>query len=161
MPKSQRCVKVFHYQSNISFVRVTSEQETIELAREIAPKLKGGDILALSGDLGAGKTTFTKGLAVALGITKNVTSPTFAIMNVYELPEIKNGIKTLVHIDAYRLETSDEILTIGVQDYLSQPDILTVIEWPEKIQPMLDNYKMIELKFSLENSARAISGPLI
>lgn len=140
---------------------VASEQETFALSHKVATKLKGGDILTLSGDLGAGKTTFTKGLAESLGITKNVTSPTFAIMNVYHLPQEKNGIKTLVHIDAYRLESPEEILTIGAEDYLGEPNVLSVIEWPEKIQPVLDNYETTDLHFVLEKSARTISGPII
>ncbi len=138
-----------------------SETETNALAARIASTLKSGDILTLHGDLGAGKTTFTKGLAAALGITKTITSPTFAIMNVYELPAEKNGIKTLVHIDAYRLESPDEIITVGAEDYLGEPDTLCVIEWPEKIQTVLDNYETIELKFSLEGNTRTISGPII
>lgn len=140
---------------------ITSEQETFALAAQITPQLTGGVILALSGDLGAGKTTFTKGLAAAFGIVKNVTSPTFAIMNVYDLPEAKNGIKTLVHIDAYRLESPDEIITIGAEDYLGEPDVLTVIEWPEKIQPMLDNYELLQLNFSITEKGRTISGSII
>ena len=140
---------------------VKTEAETFALASQVATKLKGGDILALSGDLGAGKTTFTKGLAIALGITKNITSPTFAIMNVYDLPEPTNGIKTLVHIDAQRLESPDEIITVGAEDYLGEPDVLTVIEWPEKIQPVLDNYETIQLNFSVTQNGRKISGPIL
>lgn len=140
---------------------VTSEAETSALAQKITTQLKGGDILALSGDLGAGKTTFTKGLAQALGITKTITSPTFAIMNVYQLPTPKNGIKTLVHIDAYRLESPDEILTIGAEDYLGEPDTLCVIEWPEKIQTVLDNYETIEFQFLVTIENRTISSTIL
>ena len=140
---------------------VKTEADTFALAHKIALQLNGGDILSLHGDLGAGKTTFTKGLAVALGIVKNVTSPTFAIMNVYELPEPKNGIKTLVHVDAYRLESPDEIITVGAEDYLGEPHVLTVIEWPEKIQTVLDNYETIDLKFSVTKENRTISGSIV
>lgn len=140
---------------------VTSEAETSALAHNITTHLKGGDIVALSGDLGAGKTTFTKGIAVALGITKTITSPTFAIMNVYDLPKEKNGIKTLVHIDAYRLESPDEILTIGAEDYLGEPQVLTVVEWPEKIQTVLDNYETIDFQFLVTAEHRTISSSIL
>lgn len=158
MEKLRKCVRVSHYQPNVI---ITSENQTYELANKISHKLTGGMILALSGELGTGKTTFTKGLATAFGITKNVTSPTFAIMNVYELPEEKNTIKTLVHIDVYRLESPDEILTIGVEDYLGEPNTLVVIEWPKKIQPVLDNYEYSELKFTLTEGGRDISGAIL
>ncbi len=140
---------------------ITSEVETLALAKKIATKLNGGEIVTLSGDLGTGKTTFTKGLAKALGITQTITSPTFAIMNVYELPEPINEIKTLVHIDAYRLESPAEIITVGAEDYLGEPDTLCVIEWPQKIQAVLDNYETIDLKFSISGADRIISGQLI
>lgn len=140
---------------------ITSEAETVALAQKVVTQLNGGDILALHGDLGTGKTTFTKGLAEALGITKQVTSPTFAIMNVYELPEEKNGIKTLVHIDAYRLESPDEILTIGVEDYLGEPDTLCVIEWPVKIQTVLDNYETIDWQFLVTAENRTITSSIL
>lgn len=140
---------------------VTSEAETSALAHTITAQLKGGDIMALSGDLGAGKTTFTKGIAAALGITKTITSPTFAIMNVYDLPKEKNGIKTLIHIDAYRLNSPDEIRTIGAEDYLGEKNVLTVVEWPEKIQSVLDTYEVIQLQFAVTEAGRQISGSIV
>lgn len=138
-----------------------SETETLALARDFAAQVSGGMIVTLSGDLGAGKTTFTKGLARALGVTQTITSPTFAIMNVHQLPEPTNGIKQLVHIDAYRLESPDEILTIGAEDYLGEPDTLCVIEWPQKIQSVLDNYETIDLQFTVTATGRSISGLIL
>lgn len=138
-----------------------SETETLALARDFAAQVSGGMIVTLSGDLGAGKTTFTKGMARALGVTQTITSPTFAIMNVHQLPEPTNGIKQLVHIDAYRLESPDEILTIGAEDYLGEPDTLCVIEWPQKIQSVLDNYETIDLQFTVTATGRSISGLIL
>lgn len=145
----------------MSEIIVKTEAETISQAQKITTQLNGGDILTLQGDLGAGKTTFTKGIAATLGITKTITSPTFAIMNVYELPAEKNGIKTLVHIDAYRLESPDEIITIGAEDYLGEPDTLCVIEWPEKIQTVLDNYETIDFHFLVTAVNRTISSSIL
>ncbi len=145
----------------MSDVIIKTEAETLALAKKVAAKLTGGQILALSGDLGAGKTTFTKGLAEAFGIKKTITSPTFAIMNVYELPVVIQGIKTLVHIDAYRLESPDEIITVGAEDYLGEPDTLVVVEWPAKIQLVLDNYEYSELKFEVTETGRTISGSIL
>ena len=115
--------------------QTTSAQATQELAKNIASTLQGGEVLALSGDLGTGKTTFVQGLAQALGVTDNVNSPTFVLMKVY--PTKKGAIKQLVHIDTYRLSGPDDLLAIGLADYLGQPDTVVVIEWAEKIRSLL------------------------
>ncbi len=88
-------------------------------------------ILALSGDLGAGKTTFTKGLARALGVTETVTSPTFVIEKRYPIDQ--GAFSVLVHIDAYRLEGEEELRTIGWHTLATDPKNLIVIEWPEQV----------------------------
>lgn len=113
-----------------------SDKETIKLAITYAKNLQGGEIIALSGNLGAGKTIFTKGLAHALGVKHVVNSPTFNILKLY--PTTNNlGIITLVHIDAYRLKSSNELEALGVQEYFDNPNFVTVIEWPEKIKKIL------------------------
>lgn len=101
----------------------SSEEETFAIAKKVADTLKGGETILLDGDLGAGKTTFTKGLAAALGVKDEVTSPTFTIMNVYE-----DGRLPLCHLDMYRLESSDEIAELGVSDTAPE-NAVTVIEW--------------------------------
>lgn len=98
-------------------------EDTYSLAAAVAGELDGGEVILLDGDLGAGKTTFTKGLAKALGVTEEVTSPTFAIMNVYE-----SGRLRLNHIDMYRIQSEDEIAELGIEDSFD-PDSVTVIEW--------------------------------
>ena len=100
-----------------------SVEDTYDLAKRLADTLEGGEIILLNGDLGAGKTTFSKGLAKALGIEGDVTSPTFTIMNVYE-----DGRLKLNHLDMYRIEHEDELYELGVEDAMTD-DAVTVIEW--------------------------------
>ncbi len=116
-----------------------SEGETIQAGKQIANSLKAGDIVLLFGNMGAGKTTMTKGIAQGLGIQKHITSPTFPLMNVYALNNPDSDIKNFVHIDTYRLKNQEELIAIGVEDYLGKPDTITLIEWPEKIQELLSN----------------------
>ena len=95
----------------------------------------------LSGELGAGKTSLVKGIAKGLGIKHEITSPTFTLMNVYKLRTENSELRTLIHIDTYRLKDEKELLEIGVEDYLGKPNTICVIEWPEKISNLLKNYK--------------------
>lgn len=99
-----------------------SVEETIILAVKLANKLVGGEIILLNGELGAGKTTFTKGLAKALGINETVTSPTFTFMKSY------NGRLKLYHYDMYRVDSEDELYELGLAEYL-YADGVCVIEW--------------------------------
>lgn len=108
-------------------VVTSSAGETHALARELAAQLPPDTTLALHGDLGAGKTTFVQGLARGLGVDAPVTSPTFNIFTLY-----KGGARTLVHMDAYRLESDRQIDALMLEDFLVSPWVLAV-EWPEKI----------------------------
>ena len=105
---------------------VNSVEETWELARKFAEGLKPGDVICLEGDLGAGKTTFTQGLAAALGVSGRVTSPTFCIVQEYS-----GEGKLLVHMDLYRLHGEEDVEAIGWEDYLARGAIM-VVEWPER-----------------------------
>lgn len=109
-----------------------SREQTLEIGRKIAQELSSGSILLLHGDLGAGKTTLTKGIAEGLGISDEITSPTFTLMNVY--PLAKAGFQQLVHIDTYRLENEKELQAIGAEDYIGVPGTICIIEWPEKVE---------------------------
>lgn len=102
---------------------------------EIAPlPHEGAVVLALTGELGAGKTAFVKAIAKHLGIEEHVTSPTFVIMKTYNVqPTAHSGFKTLTHIDAYRLEGAHELDVLGWKELLADPDALITIEWPEKV----------------------------
>ena len=117
---------------------VGSVEETWELAKKLAAELKPGDIVCLEGDLGAGKTTFTQGLAAALGVPGRVTSPTFCIVQEHRrqsnnrtIEQSNNSPDLLVHMDLYRLHGEDDVIAIGWEDYLAEGAIL-VVEWPER-----------------------------
>ncbi|MBR4800177.1 MAG: tRNA (adenosine(37)-N6)-threonylcarbamoyltransferase complex ATPase subunit type 1 TsaE [Clostridia bacterium] len=119
---------------------VKSVEETYDLAEKLADILKGGEIVLLNGDLGAGKTTFTKGLALALGVTEEVTSPTFTIMNVYASGRLK-----LNHLDMYRVENSDELYELGVSEAVGEEGAVTVVEW-NKFEDLDGNIISIDIK---------------
>lgn len=123
----------------MSMVVTTSPEETKSLAANVVEALKNevvkrgtGTIVALQGDLGAGKTVFVKGVAEYLGIDTPVTSPTFVIEKIYTLPE---GLpwKRLVHIDAYRLSGEEELETVGWGTIATDPGNLIMMEWPEQV----------------------------
>ena len=103
-----------------------SPAETIALGEQWGRAAQSGLVVALSGDLGAGKTQFVKGLAVGLGITERVHSPTFALLNIYS-----GGRLTLFHVDLYRLDAPQQIAAAGLEDYLT-PAGVTVIEWADR-----------------------------
>ena len=137
---------------------VTCVEETWALAKRFAAELKPGDVICLEGDLGAGKTTFTQGLAAALGVAGRVTSPTFCLVQEHHRPATQSPSHPatqplshpatqplshpatqspshfpsfLVHMDLYRLNGEDDVLAIGWEDYLAEGAVL-VVEWPER-----------------------------
>lgn len=123
-----------------------SEAETLAFAKKLAKKLKGGEVIGFVGELGAGKTIFTKGIAQGLGIKNIVNSPTFVLMKIYAVPK-HNTIKNLCHIDAYRINKSEEITAVGAQEYMSRPDTITTIEWADKIKKILpQNARSVTIK---------------
>lgn len=125
-------VKIFCERgSGVEFV-TNSERETEELGARLAERLEPGAVIAFTGDLGAGKTAFTRGLARGLGISDRVTSPTFTIVNEYE-----GGRLPLFHFDMYRLGSSDELFDIGWEDYLVRGGVCAV-EWSENVSDALE-----------------------
>ena len=132
-------------------VLTKSEAETLHWSTKLAGSLKGGQVISLEGDLGAGKTVVVKGIAKGLGLQEIVNSPTFVLMKVYKLPGSK--IKQLVHVDAYRLNGAHELLEIGLADYLGHRDSLVLIEWGDKVKEILPKkYTTIAIKQLSENS---------
>jgi len=128
-----------------------STEVTKEFALDFTKKLKGGEILALTGDLGSGKTTFVQGLAKGLGVKEKVTSPTFIILNLHPA---KNGL-TLAHFDLYRLGNEKELLEIGATDYLGNKEFISVIEWAEKAKKILpENTIWINFEHITENKRK-------
>ena len=105
---------------------VNGVEETWEVAKAFAAELKPGDVVCLDGDLGAGKTTFTQGVAAALGAKRPVTSPTFCLVVEHPTERV-----LLVHMDLYRLHDADDVLSIGWEDYLARGAVLFV-EWPDR-----------------------------
>jgi len=121
----------------------TSAQETAKFAEGLAHTVKPGAVLALYGDLGSGKTTFTRFLVAALGIVARVQSPTFVIARNYCCGE--GPIRTVHHLDLYRLTTQEEVAEIGLEQFFEDENALTVIEWPEIGEAYLpaDTIKMV------------------
>ncbi|MDD7220743.1 MAG: tRNA (adenosine(37)-N6)-threonylcarbamoyltransferase complex ATPase subunit type 1 TsaE [Oscillospiraceae bacterium] len=130
-----------------------SAAETEALGERLAARLTGGEVIAYTGDLGAGKTAFTRGLARGLGITDRVTSPTFTIVNEYE-----GGRLPLFHFDMYRLSSSDELYDIGWEDYLARGGVCAV-EWSEIVSDALEENELIrvDIKNECGNDDRTIT----
>ena len=116
-----------------------SVEETEKIGAELARKLFGGSIVAFTGDLGAGKTAFVRGMAHGLGIEDRVTSPTFTIVNEYD-----GGEKPLFHFDLYRLFDADELFDIGWEDYLARGGICAV-EWSERAADAMENCIRVDI----------------
>ena len=123
-------------------IRINSEYETRQFGEALARELKAGDILALVGDLGTGKTTLTKYIARELGIMQAITSPTFTIICEYT-----DGRLPLYHFDVYRLNSADEMLELGYEEYFFG-DGVCIIEWADKIEELLpENTKTIYITY--------------
>lgn len=133
-----------------------SPEDTFEIARLLGASLASGDVVALTGDLGAGKTVFCKGIGAALGIPpERVTSPTFTIVTEHE------GTPPLVHVDVYRIDTVREAVGIGLDETLSGSDAVCVVEWAEKLEELLPT-DCIRVTFTIsgdEGREIAISAP--
>lgn len=127
-----------------------SAQETVDLGEKIGSLLKSGDVIAMTGTLAAGKTTITKGIAKALGITDVVTSPTFCLISEYE------GTKMpLYHMDVYRLDGPEDFINLGVEDMLDG-DGVCIVEWSEKVSSELPK-RTIKIEITpLEDGSRQI-----
>jgi tRNA threonylcarbamoyladenosine biosynthesis protein TsaE len=118
------------------------------------PPRERATIVTLSGDLGAGKTTFAQGIAKHLGIDETVTSPTFVIEKVYQLK--KQPFERLIHIDAYRLESAHELEVLGWEEIAADPKNVIVIEWPERVLELIPN-DAIQITFDIEGDGRIIT----
>lgn len=122
-----------------------SAAETLDFGDTLARWLGPGDVVLLHGDLGAGKTVLAKGIARGLHIDVPVTSPSFALVNEYALPP-GAPVSHLYHLDLYRLDTLDELETIGFTDIVNAPTAVTLVEWPERAFGALpERYLLIEI----------------
>ena len=125
-----------------------NEKDTAKFAKKFAKTLNGGEIILLVGDLGAGKTTFTKSVAKHLKIKEHITSPTFTIVNEYH-----SGRLVLYHFDMYRIEDESEAMELGFDEYFSG-NAVCMIEWPQRVQNLLPK-KYIEVNIEkLDETSR-------
>ncbi len=137
---------------------ISSKEELEQIAKDfilnIEPQKTHATVVGLYGDLGAGKTTFTQYIAKTLGVPDVVVSPTFVIEKIYELGRetTEHKFSHLTHIDAYRIESSSELLSLGWQKIISDPNNLILIEWPEKVEDIMPSHIKVQIKH-LENEA--------
>ncbi|MFH1504548.1 MAG: tRNA (adenosine(37)-N6)-threonylcarbamoyltransferase complex ATPase subunit type 1 TsaE [Candidatus Omnitrophota bacterium] len=127
-------------------IRSYSERETIDAGKKFAKSLKEKDVVVLEGDLGGGKTTFTKGVLKGLGCSQRVLSPSFTLVRQY-----KAGRFCVYHLDLYRLKRADT-LSLGMEDFLYSDKSISLIEWGNKIKQELDKYIKIKFSFLGQNS---------
>lgn len=130
----------------------TSEKETKDLAKKLAKQLHG--VIALSGELGAGKTTFVQGFAKGLGIKEKILSPTFVLIRQHYIP---NSKQILYHLDLYRIDDPDQIESVGIKELLQNPKNMILIEWAEKIKKYLPKETTWIYFETLGNSKRKIT----
>lgn len=129
-----------------------SDEETRRFAEELGKRLEAGTVILYNGDLGAGKTTFTKGIAAGLGVSEPVTSPTFALVNEYY------GRLPLFHFDLYRINSFDDLYAIGFFDYLDRGGVIAA-EWSENIPGLedeLDNVVKVKIEKLSDNERRIL-----
>lgn len=145
-----------------SKISIAGLAQTAKLAKKIAaqiitlPPLKGAVVVALSGELGAGKTTFTKSLLAALGVKESVTSPTFILFRPYPLH--LDRFQLAYHIDCYRLEDPKELLKLGLKEMLKNPKCIVVIEWAERVKKFLPkNIVWISIEHGIKKGSRTFA----
>ncbi len=128
---------------------IKNEAETYEYGHKLAGELKAGQVVALTGDLGAGKTTLSKAIAEGLNITEPISSPTFTIIKEYESGDIP-----LYHFDVYRLSDPEELYELGYEEYFFGKGI-TVVEWADKVMDLIpDDAVKIEIKYGRTPDSR-------
>ncbi len=141
-----------------------NKEEISDISQKILDKIINikhdkAKVLALSGELGAGKTTLTQEIAKSFGIKDKIISPTFVIMKFYNInskSKYYSHFKRLIHIDAYRLESSDELLKIGWTDLIGDKDNLIIIEWPEKVGGVLDSNSYLVKLGHVDDQTRVV-----
>lgn len=128
--------------------KTSSTEQTKDLASKLAPKYQNGGIIALSGPLGAGKTTFVQGFAKGLGVKQNVISPTFIVMRQYPIPQKKDG--RFFHIDLYRLDQINQLQELGLSEIFANPNNIILIEWAEKLGKLSPS-KITKIYFNISS----------
>lgn len=118
-------------------------KETFNLGKNIGKSLKPGMTIALEGDLGGGKTLFTKGLAKGIGAIEEITSPSFTLEKVYQIANNQEQIANLYHFDFYRIDNPKDMVSYELAEALSDPSGVVVVEWAEKIETELPKEKLV------------------
>ncbi len=131
---------------------IKTAEQMKKLGARLAVQLGGGDVVLLSGELGAGKTVFCKGLAAGLGVAEPVVSPTFTLMNEYFGRAVK-----LCHFDAYRLADADEAAAAGLTDFIGNPECVCAVEWWENVPELFDGLNVVHVSVvKTENGGREV-----
>jgi len=138
-----------------------NEKETFKFGSTLGKSCRGGEVFALCGDLGAGKTKLLQGLATGLGVKSRVNSPTFNILKIYKIGTVRGKntgpVKGFCHIDAYRLKSERDLISLGVKEFFNQPDIVTAIEWADKVKKIWPKHaRTIKMKQLTENKREII-----
>jgi len=136
-----------------------NETETFNLGQNLGADCRGGEVFILNGDLGAGKTKLIQGLAQGLGIKAKVNSPTFNIMKVYKIKGVaaSKGVNTFCHIDAYRLRSAQDLVSLGIKEFFTDPQTVTAIEWGDKVKEIWPVGAKIINIVPLDQNRRSIS----
>ena len=156
-------------------ITTQSEKQTLNLGKKFASELNGGEVIGFIGELGTGKTVFIKGLAKGLNIKKTITSPTFVLMKVYPVKSCEAGSSTakfnrvnpilnhkskilnFCHVDAYRLKNGQDLIDIGIKDWIGQPNTITVIEWADQVKNILPKNKiLVKIRLGKKQNQRRI-----
>ncbi len=133
-------------------MKIASEQEMLDFGKEFAKKVSPGQVIELLGDVGAGKTTFTRGLAEGLGVKESITSPSFTISKTYALP----GGKNLVHYDFYRLPDPG-LMSEDLSESIGNPNNIVIIEWADSVANLLpENHIKITISYN-EDDTREVT----
>jgi tRNA threonylcarbamoyladenosine biosynthesis protein TsaE len=132
----------------MKIVKTSSAEETIKLGEELGKKLKGGDVVCLTGDLGGGKTQFTKGIAKGLNINEPIISPTFVIMRNY----YRENLPNFYHLDLYRINSVKDVEELDLDELIGNINSIVIIEWPERAKELIpENAIWIEFAYIGEN----------
>jgi tRNA threonylcarbamoyladenosine biosynthesis protein TsaE len=133
------------------------EEEANKFAASLAPLTNGATLVTLSGELGAGKTSFTQAVARTLGIEEVVTSPTFVLEKIYSLGGPTAKFKRLIHVDAYRLESGKDLAALGFDELMNDSGNLILLEWPEKVADALPEPAVKITLVAHEDGSRTIT----
>lgn len=131
-------------------LRVHSLVETHAVATALAMASRGGDLIVLSGEMGAGKTAFAQGFGSALGVTEPITSPTFTLVHSYDLPNGTHGAKVLHHADLYRLERTTEVADLALEE-LADDHGIVLVEWGDVVEALFGDHLDVHLEVELDD----------